>query len=500
MPRALASPSMVVHLWVKQGKTDHMAVLTDPTVLARLKEKQNESLKQASSSQAPLSSSFSLSSLLILDLVAHGTLPVGVRWSSTNQKDTVEASSIRFRDLEAEGRGSARSGRSSRSRGAGRTASLQPPVTKKQQHQQSKKRKMSSSSEGTTTTIAAPTSSGKKRKAVVLKRKRIREEEENLQPTVTTAAATGKIGPREGTSTNSSVVTSEGRDDVSENSVPSLPIETPKQTASASAAAAAAVAPFEKVRITEKFNNSLKPNASESYFSTNSNSNKIISRQEQKMPMALPQEELQKKNLIDLDGDDDFDSSDDEAIVYRMKLKKERAAGLRIKQESLQKNAVAKANSNARIKPSQQHHTQTDKNKKRSRPYDDNMNAAAWGDNHKHIVAKRKKSGAARVNGNGSTGRRSGSGSDDDSDYSDPGSSSASESFSAPTEVSSRTSGRNRQRSRYPNGFDSNHDDDDDDHDNDNNNHDGNAMLAQDGKTNTTNWMKMKRFFNKNFL
>lgn len=95
MPKAFSIPLDAVHLWVKQGKTDHMAILEDPVVLSKLEERRK-------------SESFSLADLSVLDL---GIESVSIRWATTGQKAEVEASTIRFRDLQAEGRGSKRSSR-----------------------------------------------------------------------------------------------------------------------------------------------------------------------------------------------------------------------------------------------------------------------------------------------------------------------------------------------------------------------------------------------------
>ncbi len=95
MPKAFSIPPDAVHLWVKQGKTDHMAILEDPAILSKLKAMRE-------------TESFSLADLSILDLA---TETVAVRWATTGQKDTIEPSTIRFRDLQAEGRGSKRSSR-----------------------------------------------------------------------------------------------------------------------------------------------------------------------------------------------------------------------------------------------------------------------------------------------------------------------------------------------------------------------------------------------------
>lgn len=97
MPKAFSIPANAVHLWVKQGKTDHMAILEDPAVLSKLKERREKE-----------SASFALADLSILDLA---TGNVHIRWATTGQTDRVEAATIRFRDLDAEGRGSKRSSR-----------------------------------------------------------------------------------------------------------------------------------------------------------------------------------------------------------------------------------------------------------------------------------------------------------------------------------------------------------------------------------------------------
>lgn len=97
MPKAFSIPANAVHLWVKQGKTDHMAVLEDPVVLSKLKERREKE-----------SASFALADLSILDLA---TGNVQIRWATTGQTDRVEAATIRFRDLDTEGRGSKRSSR-----------------------------------------------------------------------------------------------------------------------------------------------------------------------------------------------------------------------------------------------------------------------------------------------------------------------------------------------------------------------------------------------------
>lgn len=95
MPKAFSIPLDAVHLWVKQGKTDHMAILEDAVVLSKLEEERK-------------SESFSIEDLSILDIT---TTSVAIRWATTGQKAEVEASTIRFRDLQAEGRGSKRSSR-----------------------------------------------------------------------------------------------------------------------------------------------------------------------------------------------------------------------------------------------------------------------------------------------------------------------------------------------------------------------------------------------------
>lgn len=146
-----------------------MATLEDPAVLSKLEELRNES-----------PSSFSLSELSILNLVSDKTTGVAVRWISYNYKETVEASTIRFRDLEAEGRGSAR-------------ASRRRPVTVAPATRQTPKK----GKKATTTTKTPKT----------------RNPRGGLggQPNTTTT----KRAP----SANSSIVTAEGRDDDDDNNL-----------------------------------------------------------------------------------------------------------------------------------------------------------------------------------------------------------------------------------------------------------------------------------------
>lgn len=406
MPRFLPSPSEVVHLWVKQGKTDHMAKLEDANVLSKIQERRESSS----------SSSFSISSLLVSDVVPDESSMVEVRWSSTNQRDFVEASTIRFRDLESEGRPSRRRG--------GRLSTAPPQAASAPVRRKKRNTKNPVSSTTTTKTdVALP---AKKRRKVLSPKR--------AGPQV----ANSKIESVE-TSANSSIVTREGRDDdlssleqrsIDSKDSKSLPrsgidtIEKNQNHSIDNPNAIAKAAPVENAT-----------NAQKSSETTETSCRKQI-------PSSPP------KNVIDLE-DEDFDSSDDEAIEYRMKMKYERNM-VKIEQEE-------KCSTSADAKNI-------------SKPNDDSTAATSRGSKRKIAHRKRKRITIP-------------SESESDHDYIDSGS--ESESFSAPTEASSR-----RGKRRYPNGYDSQEDDDDDQ-----------KIPADDGKTNTSNWEKMKQFFQgKNFV
>ena len=341
MPKA--PPPSWVHLWVTQGKTDHMATLEEPAILSQLEEKKRES-------------SLSLTDLSILDLLSPGTTYVSVRWDSTNTKDTVEASTIRFRDLETEGRPSRRR------RSA--AAPPPPPVTMTKRNTRAQKK------------VPSVAESQSK------KRKRERAQDEKTDTTIAI-------------STNSSIITTEGRDD--DGSESNIQLGASKEL----------IVSAEEFRIEEK-------------------SGECSSIQESRQNM--PQQE---QNILDA-FEEDFDSSDDEAIVYRMKMKKE-----------AQEASIPPSENLAPLQP------QTLPQKKSS-----NESSSA---SCRKFSRKNKK-------------RRTFS--KDSSEISYFGS----DSFSAPTEASSKISGKRRQRFEYDS-------DDDDD------------KAVPDGQTNTANWMKMKRFF-----
>ena len=76
---SVPTPSSAIHLMVTRGGRDHEAMLVDPSVLYLLKQKREEGMYSAS----------------LGDLLAP-RLGVKIMWSSTNQTDLVEASSIRL--------------------------------------------------------------------------------------------------------------------------------------------------------------------------------------------------------------------------------------------------------------------------------------------------------------------------------------------------------------------------------------------------------------------
>ncbi len=223
-----------------------MATLEEPAILSKLEEKKRES-------------SFSLTDLSILDLVAPGTIYVSVRWDSTNTKDTVEASTIRFRDLETEGRPSRRR------RSA--AAPPPPPVTMAKRKTRAQKNVPS---------VAESQSKQRKRK---------RAQEEKTDTTIAT-------------STNSSIITTEGRDDDGSESTVQL-----------------------------RVSKDLAVSAEESRIEEKRGESSSIQESRQNMPQ-------QEQNIVDA-FEEDFDSSDDEAIVYRMKMKKEAQEASIPKSESL---------------------------------------------------------------------------------------------------------------------------------------------------------------------
>lgn len=339
MPKA--PPPSWVHLWVTQGKTDHMATLEEPAILSKLEEKKRES-------------SFSLTSLSILDMVPSGATYVTVRWDSTNTKDTVEASTIRFRDLESEGRPSRRR------RSA--AAPPPPPVTTTKRKAKAQK-KVPSGAESQSN-----------------ERKRKRTQDEKADTTIAT-------------STNSSIITTEGRDDDGSESNAQL------------GASKDLTVSTEESRIEEK-----------------SGESSSIHESVQNMPQ-------QEQNIVDA-LEEDFDSSDDEAIVYRMKMKKK-----------AQEASIPPSESLVPLQP-------------QALPQKKSSNESSSASSRKKSRKKKKR-------------RTFSKGSSEISDF-------GSDSFSAPTEVSSKTSGKRRQRFGY--------DSDDDE------------KAVPDGQTNTTNWMKMKRF------
>eukprot|EP00536_Pseudo-nitzschia_multiseries_P016649 jgi/Psemu1/47149/gm1.47149_g len=135
----------VVYLWVKQGKTDHMATLEDPATSSLFYEHQHQQQKQrltnknknknldddddeeeeedaSRNNSTNTNVNTNIADLFGLDPETE----VRIRWSSSNQRDIVDASEIRIRDLEREGRGSERGGRPSRNvtRNATKTSAI----------------------------------------------------------------------------------------------------------------------------------------------------------------------------------------------------------------------------------------------------------------------------------------------------------------------------------------------------------------------------------------
>ena len=79
------------------AKTTPIITMAELAVLSKLQERREKE-----------SASFALADLSILDLE---TDSVEIRWATTGQKARIEAATIRFRDIHAEGRGSKRSSR-----------------------------------------------------------------------------------------------------------------------------------------------------------------------------------------------------------------------------------------------------------------------------------------------------------------------------------------------------------------------------------------------------
>lgn len=365
-----------------------MAILEDPAVLSKLQRTRKE---------MPLSSS--LSDIHFVDLVAKRTTKVAVRWTSTNYKETVEASTIRFRDLEAEGRGSARGGRRARRR----------PVAPRP--------------------VAPTPRSPRKGKTVVKKVTPVQKvvpvkkiaPVEQVAPEGKNRRELGQPGAvrKRPPSTNSSIVTAEGRDDDSSwNSRQLSSIGTFKESVAAAE------------------DKSIGSSGSDSLLQV-----------------------LKNQNPIDL-HDDDFDSSDDEAVSERMRIKRERNETLGMKQEHSSLGSSFSASE-----------ASSTLSKKRRRVEQTNNSSSAAseksnGDKFERNTKKRATDSSCRSSVDG------------DIDYNGFGS----DSFSCPTEESSKKSG-GKQQQQYPNGYDSGEEDED------------GIVPAENGQTNMTNWMKMKRFF-----
>jgi len=367
MPKKEAR-SEIIHLWVKQGKTDHMATLDDPVVFSKLKEKRDEM------SSSP---SFSITSLSITDLIDPEKLNVGIRWTSTNAKDNVESSSVRFRDMEAEGRGSKRGERSSRQRQATQTTQPQAPIVSKK-----RKRKAVATKSVDVPTLVKP-------KSKVASRKQNRNNESGSTYS----------------STSFSISDFRDDDDTLDSSV-------------------------------------LNPSTHSLEGPGKTNENDMGSSHSSK-------EEPKPMNF----DDEDFDSSDDEAIVMRMKRKKELAEARKIprKGDKVDKSVASnnsKFSMNGKMRVYRVTGRPTEK-KKRSRPDDDSANISNSGRQRK------KKKSAEKM----SIGTFS---SDEESDY------------------------NNSAYGSYKKVFDSDEDD-------------SGVVSAEKGQTNTTNWLKMKTFF-KNFV
>ena len=408
MPRQKRPTTTVTHLWVKQGKTEHMATLEDAAVLARLNERRERD-----------PSSFSLTEVSILDLVPSSSTEVALCWTSTNRKETVEASTIRFRDLESEGRGSRR----------GRKAVESPPV--------------------------------KKRKC-------------NIQ--TTTRQSTRKPKTR---STNSSIVSTEGQNDTTdENSLQSLTNEPRVESLKVE---------IKSTNEGDCMNTASKKEGKESFGigarapndsldNSDGGKNNFSDKEQNSLP--------QKQNVVDL-YDEDFDSSDDEAVIYQMKLKQARdkieqdglgrvnevrAEGRHPMNETLdtvvQSNRISAENSPFLGKPRQLAscmHQQNDpsKNEGKASIFDDNNSVAA------KLTSKRSALTAGLHNS--------------DSDYQD-------------SDPDLCETSRQKKRKRYPNGYNS---DSDSDSDEDYKDIDGNISPAKEGQTNVTNWMRMKQLFSR---
>jgi len=342
-------PKAAIHLWVTQGKTDHMATLEDPAVLSRLEEKKKQE-----------SSSFSLVGLNILHFLASGEIYVKIRWSSTNQKDKVEASSIRFRDLESEGRPSRRRRRAPE-------ATTQAPQKRK-------------------TRSAATETKARKRK-----RKRIQEE---VQPDTTTST------------TNSSIITTEGRDDeIDERSKPAAEEEASKDLPGPA-----------QIEVNQEPQN------------------------------ALHQEK--NKNIVDA-YDEDFDSSDDEAMVHRMKLKRKAQEASIAPAKQKPNETKSRRSCNSSSTPSNSSSTTSRKSGQRR--------------------AKKKRRRIATTSSSSSGGSDLGS------------------SFSAPSSSIEASSKQSKKHGFFQDSSSSSSDPI--------TSTTTTSTSVSDGQTNTTNWMKMKRFF-----
>mmetsp|Transcript_22519 Transcript_22519/g.47667 ORF Transcript_22519/g.47667 Transcript_22519/m.47667 type:complete len:604 (-) Transcript_22519:1903-3714(-) len=377
MPKGPLMPKGVIHLWVKQGKTDHMATLDDPGIVSILETKRKESLSSSSSS-----SPFDMSGLSVSDLTGSASSGVAIRWSSTNLKEVVEASTVRIRDLEREGRGSERGGRPSRRRGRQTTPDVPPKAAKtsKKAAKTLSTSKTSLSSKPAAKAKANPekevpqaTNKTKTKKLFNRKRKRNSEgasspaeaavndskksapAKEPLATTKTTTKPT--VDAAEGDTTKSSDKTAKAlapnctppqrtpetpteskqpqnhkdpkppleKNSSSDEKSPDQPTDRPREFATAAPAAnrdspastPTAAQDKEKASVSE----SKDPKSSGDETSCcNSNKNQI--------PPAPPQK---RQSLVDY-CDEDFDSSDDEAIVYRMKLEQERATAINTEQ------------------------------------------------------------------------------------------------------------------------------------------------------------------------
>eukprot|EP00535_Pseudo-nitzschia_heimii_P011553 CAMPEP_0197196622 /NCGR_PEP_ID=MMETSP1423-20130617/32454_1 /TAXON_ID=476441 /ORGANISM="Pseudo-nitzschia heimii, Strain UNC1101" /LENGTH=240 /DNA_ID=CAMNT_0042650431 /DNA_START=801 /DNA_END=1520 /DNA_ORIENTATION=+ len=219
-------------------------------------------------------------------------------------------------------------------------------------------------------------------------------------------------------------------------------------------------------------NHAAKESSSEEAGSTddineksNSGENDLSNREQNHLP--------QKQNLIDL-ADEDFDSSDDEAVIYRMKLKQAR---IKIEQDELSRvnettsegdtlsnTTVVSAIQSDRI--ALENSPTSDKYRKvplRSGRQEEQSNSKPYGNDNDCEAAKLKSKRGARKTGLFN--------SDSNHCDSDP----SPDSHHAATEGMGE-----KERKRYPNGYDSGSNSDEDS--------DDNTSSAQEGQTNVTNW------------